>query len=72
MTCPFPCLAFYTRLQSTARASNPDVKVLLALGGWTDSEDDAYSRLAASKDEEIAEFAVSAADFVASRFVVEN
>ena len=49
------------------RSTNPDAKVLLAVGGWTDSEDDAWSDLAAADDEALAEFAVSAAEFVASR-----
>ncbi len=35
---------FFKRVQSVSRAANPDVKVLLALGGWTDSGGDAYSR----------------------------
>lgn len=36
---------FYNRLQSVARSQNPDVKIMLALGGWTDSSGDKYSRL---------------------------
>ena len=28
---------FFNRVQSVARAKNPNVKVLLAMGGWTDS-----------------------------------
>lgn len=28
------------------KAMNPDLKVMLVLGGWTDSGDDSYSRLA--------------------------
>ena len=34
---------------STARSQNPSVKVLIALGGWTDSESDKYSRLVSSQ-----------------------
>ena len=33
------------RIKSTAKIQNPDVKILLALGGWTDSSSDKYSKL---------------------------
>ena len=33
------------RVKSTAKTQNPDVKILLALGGWTDSSGDKYSKL---------------------------
>jgi len=39
-------LGFYNRLLATVRGQNPKVKVLLGLGGWTDSTNgDKYSRL---------------------------
>jgi GH18 family chitinase len=39
-------LGYYNRLQSTARTQNHQVKVLLGLGGWTDSSNGAkYARL---------------------------
>ena len=41
--------AFYSRVLNTARSQNPSVKVLIALGGWTDSESDKYSRLVADQ-----------------------
>ena len=41
---------YYNRLQSTARTQNPQVKVLLGLGGWTDSTNgEKYSKLVTSK-----------------------
>ena len=41
------CLDFYQRLTSLhgPRTQGADAKVLLALGGWTDSTGDKYSRL---------------------------
>jgi chitinase len=42
----FESLGFYNRLLATARAQNPEVKVLLGLGGWTDSTNgQKYSKL---------------------------
>ena len=44
----FSCtLIFFSlsRLQNVARSQNPDVKVILSIGGWTDSSGDKYSRL---------------------------
>ena len=35
---------FYERVQEVARGQNRDVKVFIAMGGWTDSSGDAYSR----------------------------
>jgi len=41
---------YYNRLQSTARTQNPQVKVLLGLGGWTDSTNgEKYSKLVTNK-----------------------
>ena len=41
---------YYNRLQSVARKQNPEVKIILSLGGWTDSSGDKYSRLVNDKD----------------------
>ena len=41
-------LGFFNRVQGVARRQNPDVKVLVAIGGWTDSETDTYSRMVAT------------------------
>ena len=43
-------LGYYNRLQSTARTQNHQVKVLLGLGGWTDSTNgEKYSKLVQDK-----------------------
>ena len=46
-----------------ARAKNPNVKVLLALGGWTDSGTSAYSKLV-SKQENIDNFVEKAVAYL--------
>ena len=54
---------FYSQLVGL-RKSNPRLKVLLAVGGWNDSEGDKYSRLVASQ-ENIARFVETTLDFLA-------
>ena len=38
-------LRHFSLQDATAKTQNPDVKILLALGGWTDSSGDKYSKL---------------------------
>ena len=40
---------FYQRLVEVVRRTNPEAKVLLSVGGWSDSGGDKYSRLVNSK-----------------------
>ncbi len=54
---------YFNRLQSAARGKNPRVKVLLAIGGWTDSGTDAYSRLV-TEDENIEHFVERTVQFL--------
>ena len=43
-------IGYFNRLQSTARSQNPQIKVLLGLGGWTDSTNgEKYSKLVTDK-----------------------
>ena len=41
---------YFNRIRSVARSQNPKVKIILALGGWTESSGDKYSRLVNSSD----------------------
>ena len=35
---------YFNRIRSVAKSQNPKVKIILALGGWTESAGDKYSR----------------------------
>lgn len=42
----FKCIEFYERLVSNSKSS--DIKVMISMGGWTDSAGDKYSKLISS------------------------
>lgn len=41
----FILIGFYNRVQAAVGSKNSNAKIILALGGWTDSSGDSYSRL---------------------------
>merc|ERR1712020_93662 len=54
---------FFDRVVSVSKNSNPNIKVLLSMGGWTDSGTDKYSKLVADPNAR-ANFAEKAAQML--------